>query len=189
MKMDHVRPELPDHLPRPRMQRIGNTDKTACFNQCRNAQHSGLFDVLVVGGSDHQHLVSELLQTFSQAIYRDRDTADEGQIGIGEHHHLERAAKVEGDTIVLGSAISFTGKYSTNGIHAKNGYNLGVKRINETGGVRVGGKAYRLKIIYYDDESTPLRTAQLAERLIKQDGVKFMLGPYSSATTKAIAPS
>jgi len=97
-------------------------------------------------------------------------------------------AKVEGNTIVLGSAISFTGKYSTNGIHAKNGYNLGVKRINETGGVKVGGKAYQLKIIYYDDESTPLRTAQLAERLIKQDGVKYFLGPYSSATTKALAP-
>ncbi|NQU62127.1 MAG: amino acid ABC transporter substrate-binding protein [Rhodospirillales bacterium] len=97
-------------------------------------------------------------------------------------------AKVEGNTISIGSAISFTGKYSTNGIHAKNGYNLGVKRINETGGVKVGGKSYQLKIIYYDDESTPLRTAQLAERLIKQDGVKFILGPYSSATTKAIAP-
>ncbi len=37
-------------------------------------------------------------------------------------------AKVEGDTIILGSAISFTGKYSTNGIHAKNGYDLGVKK-------------------------------------------------------------
>ncbi len=97
-------------------------------------------------------------------------------------------AKVEGDTIVLGSAISFTGKYATNGIHAKNGYDLGVKRINEMGGVTVGGKSYKLKIKYYDDESTPLRTAQLAERLIKQDGIKFFLGPYSSATTKAIAP-
>ena len=98
------------------------------------------------------------------------------------------SAKVEGDTIVLGSAISFTGKYSTNGIHAKNGYNLTVKRINETGGVKIGGKAYKLKIIYYDDESTPARTAQLLERLIRQDGVKYMLGPYSSATTKAAAP-
>ena len=98
------------------------------------------------------------------------------------------SAKVEGDTIILGSAISFTGKYATNGIHAKNGYNLGVKRINEMGGVKVGGKSYKLKIIYYDDESTPLRTAQLAERLIKQDGIKFILGPYSSATTKAMAP-
>jgi branched-chain amino acid transport system substrate-binding protein len=97
-------------------------------------------------------------------------------------------AMVAGDTITLGSAISFTGKYSTNGIHASNGYNLAVKRINESGGVHVGGKAYKLKIQYYDDESTPARTAQLLERLIKQDGVKFLLGPYSSATTKAAAP-
>ena len=98
------------------------------------------------------------------------------------------SAKVEGDTIVLGSAISFTGKYSTNGIHAKNGYDLAVKRINEMGGVKVGGKSYKLKVVYYDDESTPARTAQLLERLIKQDGVQFLLGPYSSATTKAAAP-
>ena len=97
------------------------------------------------------------------------------------------AAKVEGDTIILGSAISFTGKYSTNGIHASNGYDLGVKRVNEMGGVTVGGKQYKLKIQYYDDESTPLRTAQLFERLIKQDEIKFLLGPYSSATTKAAA--
>ncbi len=97
-------------------------------------------------------------------------------------------AKVEGDTIILGSAISFTGKYSTNGIHASNGYNLAAKMINAQGGVKVGGKSYKIKIKYYDDESTPLRTAQLGERLIKQDGIKFFLGPYSSATTKAMAP-
>lgn len=97
-------------------------------------------------------------------------------------------AKVEGDEIIIGSAISFTGKYSANGINAKNGYNLAAQRINATGGVKVGGKTYKIKIVYYDDESTPLRTAQLAERLINQDGVKFILGPYSSATTKAIAP-
>ena len=41
------------------------------------------------------------------------------------------SAKVEGDTIILGSAISFTGKYSTNGIHAKNGYDLAVKPMLE----------------------------------------------------------
>ncbi|GAB4239661.1 MAG: amino acid ABC transporter substrate-binding protein [Methyloligellaceae bacterium] len=90
--------------------------------------------------------------------------------------------------IVLGSAISFTGKYSTNGIHAKNGYDLGAKRVNEMGGVKIGDKCYHFKIKYYDDESTPARTAQLLERLIKQDGVKYFLGPYSSATTKAAAP-
>jgi branched-chain amino acid transport system substrate-binding protein len=97
-------------------------------------------------------------------------------------------AKVEGDTIILGSAISLTGKYSQEGKNAKDGYDLAVKRINEQGGVKVGGKSYKLRVQYYDDESTPARTAQLLERLIRQDGVKFVLGPYSSGTTKAAAP-
>ncbi len=98
------------------------------------------------------------------------------------------SAQVKGNTIIFGAAVSFTGKYSTAGKHTKNGYELAVKRINEMGGVSVGGKKYQIKVKYYDDESTPARGAQLAERLIKQDGVKFMLGPYSSGLTKAIAP-
>ena len=97
-------------------------------------------------------------------------------------------AKVEGDTIILGSAISLTGKYATNGLHTQRGYDYAAKIINEAGGVKVGGKSYKLAIKYYDDESTPARGAQLAERLIQQDGVEFMLGPYSSGMTKAIAP-
>ena len=97
-------------------------------------------------------------------------------------------ARVDGDTIVLGAAVSLTGKYTTAGNHTRNGYDLAVKAINERGGVRVGDRGYRLEVLYYDDESTPARGAQLAERLIRQDGVQFMLGPYSSGLTKAIAP-
>ena len=97
-------------------------------------------------------------------------------------------AKVEGNTIILGSSISLTGKYATNGLHTQRGYDYAVKVINEAGGVKVGGKSYMLDVKYYDDESTPARGAQLAERLIQQDGVEYMLGPYSSGMTKAIAP-
>lgn len=92
------------------------------------------------------------------------------------------------DTITLGAAVSLTGKYSTNGKHTKNGYDLGIKVINEHGGVTIHGKKYKLAVKYYDDESTPARGAQLAERLIKQDNIKYMLGPYGSGITKAMAP-
>lgn len=92
------------------------------------------------------------------------------------------------EELVLGSAISLTGKYSSNGIHAQNGYEFAVKKINDNGGVQIGDTCYKLNVKYYDDESTPARGAQLAERLINQDDVKFMLGPYSSGMTKAIAP-
>ena len=98
------------------------------------------------------------------------------------------SAKVEGDTIILGSSISLTGKYSTNGLHTQRGYDFAIKRINDKGGVNVGGQSYKLAVKYYDDESTPARATQLVERLIQQDGIKYMLGPYSSGMTKAVAP-
>ncbi|MDO8288443.1 MAG: amino acid ABC transporter substrate-binding protein [Parvibaculum sp.] len=91
-------------------------------------------------------------------------------------------------TIRLGAAVSLSGKYSTNGVFTRNGYDLAVARINERGGVKVGDKTYKLEIVYYDDESTPARGAQLAERLIQQDGVKYLLGPYSSGLVEAMAP-
>ncbi len=101
---------------------------------------------------------------------------------------LPARADAQTGTITLGAAVSLTGKYATNGKNTLDGYQLAVKRINEMGGVDVGGKKYKLEIKYYDDESTSARGAQLVERLITQDGVKFVLGPYSSALTKAIAP-
>ena len=97
-------------------------------------------------------------------------------------------AKVVGDTIVLGSAISLTGKYATNGEHTQRGYDLGVKIINDAGGVKVGGKTYKLDVKYYDDESNSAKAAALAQRLIEQDGIQYMLGPYGSGLTIAIAP-
>ena len=86
-------------------------------------------------------------------------------------------ARVDGDTITLGAAVSLTGKYSTNGEHTKNGYNLAVKRINDMGGVKVAGKSYKFKVKYYDDESNSKRAAQLAERLIKLYGPSIYLTP------------
>jgi branched-chain amino acid transport system substrate-binding protein len=92
------------------------------------------------------------------------------------------------DVITLGAAVSETGKYSTNGVFTEKGYNLAVDKINSQGGVKVGGKTYKLAVKFYDDESSPARGAELVDRLIKQDGIQFILGPYSSGLTKAIAP-
>ncbi|MEM8793447.1 MAG: amino acid ABC transporter substrate-binding protein [Pseudomonadota bacterium] len=98
------------------------------------------------------------------------------------------AAAAECDIIPIGAAISLTGKYATNGYHTQNGYEFAIKKIAENGGVQVGDKCYNFKVTYYDDESKGDRGATLAERLINQDGKQFMLGPYSSGLTKAIAP-
>ncbi|MBL4892891.1 MAG: amino acid ABC transporter substrate-binding protein [Rhizobiaceae bacterium] len=98
------------------------------------------------------------------------------------------AAAMDCEEIKLGSAISLTGKYSSAGIHAQHGYEFAVQKIKDAGGIKFGGKCYNFNIIYYDDESKGDRGATLAERLINQDKVQYMLGPYSSGLTKAIAP-
>lgn len=102
--------------------------------------------------------------------------------------NMSTAYAQECETLPLGAAISLTGKYATNGIHAKNGYEFAISKIDEAGGVKIGDKCYNFKVTYYDDESKGDRGATLAERLINQDKVEFMLGPYSSGLTKAIAP-
>ena len=91
-------------------------------------------------------------------------------------------------TIELGAAVSATGIYAANGKNTKNGYEFAVKKINDAGGVKIGGKCYHFAVKYYDDESTPVRAAQLVERLIDQDKINFVLGPYGSPLTKAILP-
>jgi branched-chain amino acid transport system substrate-binding protein len=92
------------------------------------------------------------------------------------------------EDLQLGAALSATGIYASNGQNTKNGYDYAVKKVNEAGGIKIGGKCYHLSIKYYDDESTPARAAQLVERLINQDNIKFVLGPYSSPMTKAVLP-
>jgi len=97
-------------------------------------------------------------------------------------------AALAADVITLGAAVSLTGKYTTEGEHTQRGYDLAIDMINKAGGIKVGDKTYQIAVKYYDDESTAARGAELAERLILQDGVEFMLGPYSTPLTKAIAP-
>ena len=98
------------------------------------------------------------------------------------------ATAMECGTIELGAAISLTGKYATNGVNTKDGYEFAIQKLKDAGGFKVGDKCYNFNVTYYDDESKGDRGATLAERLISQDGVQYMLGPYSSGLTTAIAP-
>ena len=87
-------------------------------------------------------------------------------------------------TIRLGAALSETGKYSVEGKDSRQGYDTWLTWVNETyGGIRVGDERYRAEIVYYDDESDADTAGNLTQRLIDDDRVDFLLGPYSSGLT------
>ena len=94
------------------------------------------------------------------------------------------AAKAQ-DVITFGAALSLTGGTATEGRLVKEGYDFYVKHINAMGGIKVGDKTYKVAIKYYDDASTAATSVQLYEKLINEDGVKLLLGPYSSGVTFA----
>ncbi len=93
------------------------------------------------------------------------------------------ASSHEHDVIRFGASLSMTGSKSTEGRLVKDGYDFYVKHINERGGIKIGDKMYKVEIKYYDDESDPKTAVKLVEKLIVEDGIKFLLGPYSSGIT------
>jgi branched-chain amino acid transport system substrate-binding protein len=87
--------------------------------------------------------------------------------------------------ITFGAAVSDTGKYAREGTDTRNGYTIWLEWVNEEyGGINVDGVCHRAEIIFYDDESDADTVAVLTERLIIEDEVDFILGPYSSSLTQ-----
>lgn len=91
--------------------------------------------------------------------------------------------------IRIGAAVSMTGRFAEEGSVVKKGYGAWVDWINGRGGINVGGGARKVEMIYYDDKGDPTTGAKLTEKLITEDKVNLILGPYSSgiiAATSAI---
>jgi len=87
------------------------------------------------------------------------------------------------DVIKFGCAMSFTGKKSRTGKLYIDSLKLAAEAINKSGGIKVGNKSYKIEIKFYDDKSSPAESAKLIEKLITEDKVNFLLGPYSSGIT------
>ena len=89
------------------------------------------------------------------------------------------------EVIKIGASVSMTGAQSRFGNMVKNGYELWKDAVNEKGGINVGATKYKVAITYYDDQSDPQVSAKLTEKLITEEKVQFLLGPYSSGITLA----
>ena len=99
---------------------------------------------------------------------------------------LALAACSSGERVIkIGAAVSETGRYTEEGKHTREGYLLWEDWVNnEYGGIDVGGDRYKVELIMYDDKGETDTVANLVERLIDEDEVDFLLGPYSSTLTK-----
>ena len=86
------------------------------------------------------------------------------------------------DTITIGISLPLTGDFSEPGKGVERGYEAWAKHVNDNGGLL--GKQVELKIL--DDQSNADRVASDYEKLINQDGVDLVFGPFS---TRLVVPA
>jgi branched-chain amino acid transport system substrate-binding protein len=78
-----------------------------------------------------------------------------------------------------------TGPLAPEGLKQKRGYDLWAEAATAKGGIRAGGKTYKIEIVYTDYASNTPRAVQAAERMITEDKVNFLFAPFGSGATKA----
>jgi branched-chain amino acid transport system substrate-binding protein len=93
----------------------------------------------------------------------------------------------EGSDIIVGAAISQSGALSQEGQLTQQGYEMWASWVNAQGGVVLGGVRHRVQLVIQDDQSRPALAASLAAGLVKDGTAQFLLGPYGSDTTAAVA--
>lgn len=86
------------------------------------------------------------------------------------------AEEASGEPIVVGSSLSLTGAFAPTGAIHKLAGDLFVEQLNESGGLL--GRPVEWLVL--DDESDQAQVASLYERLINQEGVDLIMGPYAT---------
>lgn len=91
-------------------------------------------------------------------------------------------ARAQSGPVKIGASLSLTGTYAKLGSYQREGYALCEKHVNEAGGLL----GRRVEFTVYDDQSTPATAIRLYEKLIVEDKVDAVMGPYSSPVTEAV---
>ena len=66
------------------------------------------------------------------------------------------------DVIKVGAPLPLTGPLSPEGIKQQRGYDLWAETANAKGGIKTGGKTYKVEIVYVDYASNTPRAVQTA---------------------------
>ncbi|MBN9595353.1 MAG: amino acid ABC transporter substrate-binding protein [Afipia sp.] len=98
---------------------------------------------------------------------------------------LSATAAMAQDVIKFGAPLPLTGPLAPEAIKQQQGYDLWAEQANKAGGISVGGKKYKVEIVYADYQSNTPRAVQTTEQMITQNNVNFLFGPFGSGAAKA----
>lgn len=99
---------------------------------------------------------------------------------------MQRTRGAGNTPILLGLSISLTGSFAHQGRQALHGLQLWTAEVNRASGLSLPA-GRRVRLIHYDDASSTGTARANVERLVTDDRVQILFGPYSSGLTMAAA--
>lgn len=92
------------------------------------------------------------------------------------------------EELKIGALVTLSGAGAAWGQGMKNAAELAALEVNEKGGLEVNGKRYKVSVVAYDDKYQANEAVTVANRLVFEDKVKYIIGPVGSAPALAIQP-
>ncbi|MGA2408951.1 MAG: ABC transporter substrate-binding protein [Candidatus Binataceae bacterium] len=90
--------------------------------------------------------------------------------------------------LVIGLSLPLTGSYAAFGTQIERALRLFVADTNASGGVTLDSVRYELELACHDDQSRRRRAAEIYHALCFERRADLLLGPYSTALTRAVIP-
>jgi len=94
------------------------------------------------------------------------------------------AAPAARDPIRVGLSLALSGRFAAIAGDQEKGYRLWERDVNQGGGLL----GRDVEVVIRDDASDPREATAIYERLVDQDRVDFLFGPYSSMISHAVLP-
>lgn len=88
-------------------------------------------------------------------------------------------------SLKAGLSVSLSGQFRVQGAQALAGLQAWAEDVNRLGGVHAGAVQRPVSVVLYDDESRAERARLVTKRLITEDRVDLLFGPYSAGLTTA----
>ena len=108
-----------------------------------------------------------------------------GAIGLAATGAVPSLLRGAARPVIIGGTVALTGPFSAPGVWFERVWRwYWEQRINSQGGLL--GRPVRL--VLYDDQSTPSNVASLYQRLITVDKVDLLLGPYPTPSAAVVIP-
>lgn len=89
--------------------------------------------------------------------------------------------------VKIGIPVSLTGQFRLQGAQTLAGLQAWADDVNRAGGLQIGRQTLPVEIRWRDDASRAAHAGEIAARLLDDDAVDVLIGPYSAPLTRAAA--